>query len=130
MNIRRFLWYWGPPVILMVVIFLLSSRQRISVSTVYSINFLVFKSLHVLEYALLYFLLFRAYYNSMSRKNMKKIFGIALATTILYALSDELHQTGVPTRNGALRDIFIDSLGILLCFQYTKVYLSNLKHLL
>jgi len=115
---------------MMAVIFFLSSQQRISVSDVYSVNFLFFKSLHVIEYAILYFLVFRGFYNTLSRENMRKIFILAFVTTIAFAISDELHQTFVPTRSGALRDIFIDSLGILLCFQYTKMNLVKLRHLL
>jgi len=130
MSFKNILYYWIPPLTMMAVIFFLSSQQRISVSDVYSVNFLFFKSLHVIEYAILYFLVFRGFYNTLSRENMRKIFILAFVTTIAFAISDELHQTFVPTRSGALRDIFIDSLGILLCFQYTKMNLVKLRHLL
>ncbi|QQS44110.1 VanZ family protein [Candidatus Roizmanbacteria bacterium] len=127
MNIKKFLLAWGPALALMITIFFLSSRQRIAVSEVYTINFIVFKSLHVIEYAALFFLVFRGFYRTLSHKNMKKVFLYAIVTTFLYALSDELHQTFVPTRNGSIRDLFIDSIGILLCFQYTKINLAKLK---
>lgn len=130
MNLKKILWYWGPPLLMMTIIFFLSSRQRIAVSDTYTINFIFFKSLHIIEYAVLYFLLFRAYYNTLSRKNMNHIYLAAIITAIMYGISDELHQTIVPTRNGAVRDVFIDTIGILLCFQYTKMYLSKLKWLL
>ncbi len=130
MNIKKMLWYWGPPIALMCVIFYLSSRQSIAVSDVFTVNFIVFKSLHVIEYAILYFLLFRAYYSTLSRKNMNRIYWYAVVTALLYAVSDEIHQTLVPTRTGKPRDILIDSIGILLCFQYTKMYLNSLKRLL
>lgn len=130
MNIQKLLWYWGPPIALMSIIFYLSSRQSIAVSDEFTVNFIVFKSLHLIEYALLFFLLFRAYYSTLSRNNMKRIFLYAIVTALLYAISDEMHQTLVPTRTGQVRDILIDSIGILLCFQYTKMYLSSLKRLL
>lgn len=130
MNLKKFIWYWVPPLLLMATIFFLSSQQRIAVSDTYTTNFIFFKSLHVIEYAVLYFLLFRAYYNTLSRKNMKQIYLAAVLTAIAYGISDELHQTFVPTRNGSVRDVFIDTIGILLCFQYTKMYLSKLKWLL
>lgn len=130
MNLKKFLWYWGPPLLVMAVIFFLSSQQRIAVSETYTVNFIVFKSLHIIEYAVLYFLLFRAYYNTLSRKNMNRIYLAAVFTAIAYAISDEIHQTLVPTRNGTIRDVLIDTVGILLCFQYTKMYLSKLKWLL
>lgn len=127
MRIHNFLSAWGPAIALMVIIFFLSSRQRVSVSDVYTINFIVFKSLHVIEYAILYFLMLRGFYRTLSHKNMKKIYLYAAICTLLYAVSDELHQTVVPTRTGSVRDIFIDSIGILLCFQYTKTNLAKLK---
>ncbi|MBP9691492.1 VanZ family protein, partial [Candidatus Woesebacteria bacterium] len=68
--------------------------------------------------------------STLSRNNMKRIFLYAIVTALLYAISDEMHQTLVPTRTGQVRDILIDSIGILLCFQYTKMYLSSLKRLL
>ncbi len=130
MNIRKLIWYWGPPLALMMFIFYLSSRQRVSISEVYTINFVVFKSLHIIEYAILYFFVFRALYNSLDRKNMRRIYLLAIAITFLYAVSDEVHQTFVPTRNGSGRDIVIDSIGIFLSFQYTKNYLDKLKFFL
>ncbi|MBP9691345.1 VanZ family protein, partial [Candidatus Woesebacteria bacterium] len=98
MNIQKLLWYWGPPIALMSIIFYLSSRQSIAVSDEFTVNFIVFKSLHLIEYALLFFLLFRAYYSTLSRNNMKRIFLYAFVTALLYAISDEMHQTLVPTR--------------------------------
>lgn len=127
MNIKKFLLAWSPALALMITIFFLSSRQRIAVSEEFAINFIVFKSLHVIEYATLFFLVFRGYYRTFSHKNMNKIYGYAIVTTFLYAVSDEVHQTFVPTRTGTVRDVFIDSIGILLCFQYTKMYLAKLK---
>lgn len=127
MKIQKFLLAWGPAIALMITIFFLSSRQRVAVSEVYTINFIVFKSLHVIEYAALYFLIFRGYYRTFSHNNMNKIYVYAIVTTLLYAASDEFHQTFVPTRTGTLRDIFIDSIGIFLCFQYTKISLAKLK---
>ncbi len=112
----------------MTIIFVMSSRQRISLADTEVENFLIFKSLHVIEYAILYILLFRATFKSFTKKiSNQSIFTIAIISSILYAVSDELHQTFVPTRQGAIRDIFIDTIGILLAFSYTKMYLNKLK---
>ena len=121
-----FLLYWLPPISLMTIIFFLSSRQSISVGKSYEVNFVTFKSMHILEYALMFFLLFRAYYRSFTIKNKSILFFLAIITTLIYAAFDEFHQTFVPTRSGALRDIGIDSIGILLCFLYTKIHLAKL----
>lgn len=126
--IRHFVLYWLPPIIWMIIIFIMSSRQRISLADTEVENFLIFKSLHVIEYAFLYLLLFRASFKTFSKKiTIQTIFFISIVGAILYAISDELHQTFVPTRQGSVRDIFIDTIGILLAFSYTKMYLNKLK---
>lgn len=103
--------FWGPPVVWMTVIFLLSSRQGISVSDEYILNFLVFKTLHVIEYAMLFTLNFRALKGTYPRLNTTVIAQGAFGITVLYAASDEFHQMSVPTREGALRDVIIDAFG-------------------
>ena len=124
---KKFLYYWLPPVLWMSFIFLLSSRHRIGLSEVYMYNFIIFKSLHMIEYAALFFMLFRAINKTFTNVSKKNALMIAVVLAILYGISDEVHQTFVPTREGTIRDIGIDSIGILLCFQYTKHNLSRLK---
>ncbi len=126
-KLKIFIFYWVPAFCLMGVIFALSSRQRINVSESYAVNFSLFKTLHVLEYALLYFLLFRAFLKSLHKEKKKNAYLFAVIVSVLYAISDELHQTLTPTREGSPRDILIDTIGIYLMFQYTKNYLHHLK---
>ena len=125
-----FLLYWLPPISLMTIIFFLSSRQSISVGKSYEVNFVTFKSMHILEYALMFFLLFRAYYRTFTKKNKSILFFLAIITTLIYAAFDEFHQTFVPTRQGQLQDIFIDLLGIVIAFMYTKISYPKLKRFL
>ena len=107
----KFFRFWGPVVIWMLVIFVFSSRGRASVAEEYIINFLVFKTLHVLEYAWLFALSFRAVKLSVPHQK-KFVWGLAaLVVTVLYAASDELHQTYIPTREGTPRDVIIDAIG-------------------
>jgi hypothetical protein len=63
------------------------------------------KGFHVLEFALLGFLLLRA----MPRRPLA-----ALAIATGFAIVDELHQTLVPARGGRLSDVGIDLVGVLL----------------
>ena len=37
--------------------------------------------------------------------------GVVLALVALYAASDELHQAFIPTREGSVRDVLLDTLG-------------------
>lgn len=103
----------------MAIIFILSSRQRIAVSEEYVLNFAVFKTLHMIEYAVLYVLLFRAFLAGR-KTNKTWALRIAFIVAVLYAVSDEIHQTFVPTRGGMPRDVLIDTAGITLMFFYVK----------
>jgi len=103
----KMLRFWIPVMEWMVIIFLFSSRQRIAVSDIYSINFLFFKTLHVIEFFFLYTITYRALKNTVYvGKNTLWI--IAFIIVGLYAVSDEFHQLFVPTREGTLRDAIID----------------------
>lgn len=124
-----FFYSWLPAIACMAFIFYLSSRQSLKVADEYVLNFLFFKSLHLIEYAVLYLLVFRAVY-TINGLELKSKFYISIAVAIMYALSDELHQTFVPTREGTIRDVFIDTVGILLAFTYTKYNLPFLKKFL
>lgn len=121
--IRKFLLYWLPPIAIMILIFFLSSRQNLSVSEQHVINFIFFKSLHVGEYALLTLLLFRALFKTTVFPYADNA-AIATLTTTLYGISDEIHQTFVPTRSGSIRDIFIDLIGILAMYYLLKTFHS------
>ena len=62
---------------------------------------------------ILYFVLGILAYNSLGRlKNVK--FWVVLAFCVLYAASDELHQTFVSGRAGMIKDVLLDSCGSLL----------------
>ena len=104
----------------------MSSQQRIGVSEEFIVNFMVFKFLHIVEYAFLYFLFLRAFRKYLSKKS-KRAFLYAAIATLIFAISDEFHQTFTPTRQGSPIDIGIDAIGIGLSFMYTKNNLEKLK---
>jgi VanZ family protein len=108
--------FWLPVFLWMTIIFLLSSRQRLQVADDFVVNFLFFKTLHILEYMVLYVLTFRAFkYGSGDGLSMRA-FLYAFAVAVIYAISDEIHQTLVPTREGTLRDVIIDAIGATLAW--------------
>ena len=117
-KIRRFLILWGPAVLWMIIIFVFSSRPSIAVAETPLFNFLVFKFLHMVEYAILFLLILRA--NKKNGKITQKMFFYSLLISILYAVSDEIHQTFVPTREGRIRDVLIDTAGIAIMYMYIK----------
>lgn len=77
-----------------------------------------------MEYAILYLLLFRGFYLSTRKKPTSKTYIMAFIIAILYASSDEIHQAFIPTREGTIRDIFIDTIGI--SFMYILIK-NNMK---
>ena len=115
---------WGPVCVWMILIFTLSSHQRLSVSQEDVLNFLFFKTLHLLEYGALYLLSFRALRLSSSVVSWG-VYRYAFVITILYAISDELHQTFVPTREGTLRDVIIDGIGASIIWYFLSTLLPK-----
>lgn len=127
----RFLKYWLPPLLWMAFIFLLSSRQSVSITGAFTIDFAIFKGLHMIEYGILFFLLFRAFYSIKDKHiNIGKKYFFPLTLAILYAVSDEFHQTLVITREGTIRDILIDTAGIVLLYMYIRNNLDSIKKFL
>ncbi|MBI4009234.1 VanZ family protein [Candidatus Roizmanbacteria bacterium] len=130
-TFKRLFFYWLPPLLWMTVIFYLSSRLRTTVTGEFLYDFLIFKALHMIEYAVLYFFLFRAFYSiSKSQLTIDKKLLVPIFLSIVYAISDELHQTFVPTREGKVRDVLIDTAGILLMYIYIKNNINLMKKLL
>ena len=128
---NRFLWYWLPAILWMALIFALSTRQNVSVSEEFVIDFLVLKSLHMVFYSILYFLLFRALYSQKKKQSSTEDVLMKTAlVAIVYAATDELHQMFVPTRTGRLQDVVIDSIAIFLMYSYIKYNFRKLKHLI
>lgn len=109
----RNLWYWGPTLVWMGLIFFLSSRMSVEVSSVYAIQFLVFKSLHIIEFGMLTLLLYRSLKNTRGGEIWQNMY-LAWLYAIAYAVTDEVHQMFIPTREGRMRDIGIDIVGITL----------------
>ena len=73
--------------------------------------FFVRKAAHMCEFAALGF--FSAVAFTYSFQNIKKVY-FAAVFSVLYAVSDEIHQLFVEGRAGQVRDVFIDSIGIII----------------
>lgn len=104
-------------ILICLAIFLFSSQPG-EESAKLSSDFLVRKLGHFSEYAALGFFAFTFFLNIFVRNatNLKyKItFLISFVFSILYAASDEFHQTFVVGRDGNIKDVLIDSSGALL----------------
>lgn len=122
--IRRIIFYWLPVVIYMSLIFYLSSIPGTYVTTKISIND---KILHIIEFFGLAFLLYRCF-NTAENKNVKKHeYLLAIALAVLYAISDEFHQSFVPGRAADIIDVIADSIGAIsiIGLRYIKMNYFN-----
>jgi len=115
-NSRLLICYWIPPILLMSLIFYLSSLSGLP--DFEEFDFAMKKLAHLTVYAVLYLLLFRAFY-STTLHAARPLFNSHLAAVViavLYAISDEIHQYFVPFRTATIRDVLIDTAGVLLMY--------------
>ena len=75
------------------------------------------KFVHLVEYGVLGFLFYRALKVS---KLASRVFLLAMIFSLLYALSDEVHQLFVPGRVFDLWDLAADSLGVISVALYLR----------
>lgn len=109
------------------VIFYFSSLQSVELSEDALWDFVWHKSAHLLVYAILAFLLFIAI-GGADKKDFRSrwtYFVAALVISTLYAMSDEFHQSFVPTRSARLRDVFVDmigaSVGVIIAWKFIPI---------
>jgi VanZ family protein len=74
------------------------------------VDFIIKKTGHITEYGILAFLIWRALAKGDSPSPLVKAFLLSL----LYAASDEYHQSFVPGRDGNLFDVCVDAIGALM----------------
>src|SRR3989338_9153876 len=101
--LMRIFKYWLPPILWAGVIFTFSSMTVTPTSQVYWQDFVVKKSAHLVEYFLFYIFIYRAFKNTTNISGAN-IYLLSLAIVVLYALSDEYHQSFTPGREPKLRD--------------------------
>ena len=122
----KFIRYWLPALIWMLLIFLGSSIPSARVSQNGTLDFLAHKVAHLFEYAVLYLLVYRALNQGKGAFDEREIV-VALFLVTLYGGSDEFHQSFIPGRESRLRDVFIDFLGGLAGVVIWKYYLKVRK---
>ena len=96
---------FGPPLALMALIFALSAQPDLN-SGLGGWDTVLRKLAHMAEYGLLWWLWWRA----LGYRHM----AAAVAITLLYAASDEFHQSFVEGRHGTPWDVAIDAAGVAL----------------
>jgi len=84
---------------------------------------------HIPAYALLTFLWLKSFAGTES-KNNTIVFSLTLAGLMLFAVSDEIHQSFVPGRTTSFMDIGLDLIGIALglwAFKIFRVFTKEMK---
>jgi VanZ family protein len=92
------------------LIFFLSHQPDLKSGLSGQWDFILRKLAHITEYAILTLLLIKALGNYQLTN--RKILITAVFLAVLYAFSDEYHQTFILGREGTVRDVLIDSIGI------------------
>lgn len=124
-KILLFLRLWLPVGLWCGTIFYLSSLP--SLTTPWGIwDIILRKIAHITEYGILAFLVWRAIFHSI-KINLTKVYAWSGALSLLYAISDEIHQSFVPTRHGSIYDILIDAFGIGLILFFLIVRKKNVN---
>lgn len=72
-------------------------------------SFYIRKIAHITEYLILGFLMF----NLLKQYSVTNIY-YAIGLSILYSCTDEFHQLFINGRSGSIRDVLIDTIGILI----------------
>ncbi len=132
---RTAIYRHGPMVILMLAIFIVSSdlgsadhtrpvlasivrrflpwlAQQMTPAMIDVTDFIIRKVAHVTEYAVLSLLVSRSVGIKMNSTIRERLVPAGISS--LYALSDEFHQSFVPSRGATYTDVMWDTLGALL----------------
>jgi len=131
-RLRNILWYWVPAVAWMGMVLLASTDPfsakhtgevlramlawtlgQIDPLTFNQIHFLVRKSAHFTEYAILSALWFRAIRVHLNNLWQIRWAFLGLVVSLLVAVLDEWHQSFVPSRTSSAHDVLLDFCGAL-----------------
>jgi VanZ family protein len=107
------------PLLYMALIWFLSSNPADAfVNTPFSFDALLKESLHLIEFAILYWLIAFAFmaHNKWSERASL----IAAVIAILYGLTDEIHQSFVPSRSATVIDFVKDVIGVTVSYLIAK----------
>jgi VanZ like family len=110
-SLKRLIIYWLPLFFYLGLIFYLSSLS-------FHLPFRPFrhfdKILHMIEYAILSLLFYRAIQDSIEEPLMRYVSFIAIGSCIFYGILDEYHQAFVPLRISDPYDVLADAIGATL----------------
>ena len=83
------------------------------------ITFIIRKAAHFTEYFILFVLIYRVVTIYFNINNLK--YYISIFILFLYACSDEIHQSFIPGRECAVRDVIIDTSGGIIALLFILI---------
>jgi VanZ family protein len=104
--LTRIIWLWGPVVLWAGIIFSASAQPDVSLPSGLSDKYT-----HILAYAPLGVLFFRAIAGGLPVRLTLSTALLGVALTTAYGITDELHQLFVPGRSADWRDVVADAIG-------------------
>ena len=96
-------------------------------STLQLAHLLIRKAGHLTEYAILAWLAARAFRTSSNELLHRRWFLVALMLVVIYSLSDEFHQSFVPSRGASIYDCMIDTVGGLAMLAFLAVRWNRVR---
>jgi len=109
--------HWLPALLIMILIFLISARPSSQLPNFNWADTFVKKGGHIIGYALLAF----TYWRALDFKGDKR--WIAWLLAMVYALTDEFHQSFVTGRHSTIWDVMLfDNLGALSSLWFVNRY--------
>ena len=108
------------------LIFYLSNIPYLRIEQLGFLDFVLRKIVHITEYAVLCILYIRAFKNTTKLADTK-VYLLSVIFSIIYAITDEIHQSFVPGRSCNFFDLLFDTTGVLLGSVIYKKYKKILK---
>ncbi len=120
MKLNRRIYYLGP-VIIMAIIFYLSHQPRVMDGLP------EFVGLDKLLHCIAYFGLSMSWIIALMKNEISALYIKTTMFSMLYALSDEFHQTFVPTRSFEALDLVADAAGIFLAIKLSRLIQKKIQ---
>lgn len=109
--IKKLLGNWLPVAAWCSLIFVLSNTPNLK-TEFGGFDLVLRKFAHITEYCVLFLLARRAVSGSFKNISAGRASLLAAVFSVLYAVSDEIHQSFVPTRGPSALDTVIDTAGV------------------
>ena len=119
---KRFAYYWLPVLLYCLLIFIQSSFPASEYVSEFDFSD---KLLHVGAYAVLGFLLYRAFSAMDNGATTARFIAMSIFLTALYGASDEIHQYFVPSRSAEFLDFAADAIGGILGVMTAMIIYKN-----